>query len=157
MLRHPVTLWEKCYVCVCLVTQSCPTLCNPMDYSLPDSSVHGDSPGKNTEVGQSVQFSRTVVSDSLSPMDCSTPGFPVHHQLPELTQTQVHRVGDAWSGYPILSPGDLSDPEIKPRSPALQADSLQSEPPGKPKYCLVFKYWFFKTWYKFCMYPSCQM
>ena len=29
------------------------------------------------------------------PMCCSTPGFPVHHQLPELTQTHVHRVGDA--------------------------------------------------------------
>ena len=29
------------------------------------------------------------------PMDCSTPGFPVHHQLLELTQTHVHRVGDA--------------------------------------------------------------
>ena len=28
-------------------------------------------------------------------MDCSTPGFPVHHQLPELTQTHVHRIGDA--------------------------------------------------------------
>ena len=28
------------------------------------------------------------------PMDCSTPGFPVHHQLPELTQTHVHWVGD---------------------------------------------------------------
>ena len=28
-------------------------------------------------------------------MDCSTPGFPVHHQLPELAQTPVHRVGDA--------------------------------------------------------------
>ena len=34
------------HVCVWLVTQSCPTLCNPMD-----SSVHGDSPGKNTGVG----------------------------------------------------------------------------------------------------------
>ena len=30
-----------------------------------------------------------------NPMDCSTPGFPVHHQLPELAQTHVHRVGDA--------------------------------------------------------------
>ena len=29
------------------------------------------------------------------PMDCSTPGLPVHHQLPKLTQTPVHRVGDA--------------------------------------------------------------
>ena len=36
---------------LCLVTQSCLTLCNPMDYSLPGFSVHGDSPGKNTEVG----------------------------------------------------------------------------------------------------------
>ena len=31
--------------------QLCPTLCNPMDYSLPGSSIHGDSPGKNTDVG----------------------------------------------------------------------------------------------------------
>ena len=34
-----------------LVTQSCTTLCNPMDYSSPGSSVHEDSPGKNTGVG----------------------------------------------------------------------------------------------------------
>ena len=38
-------------VCVCLVTQSCPTLCDPMNCSLPGSSVHKDSPGKNTGVG----------------------------------------------------------------------------------------------------------
>ena len=30
-----------------------------------------------------------------NPMDCSMPGLPVHHQLPELAQTHVHRVGDA--------------------------------------------------------------
>ena len=36
---------------LCLVAQSCPTLCDPMDYSLPGSSVLGDSPGKNTGVG----------------------------------------------------------------------------------------------------------
>ena len=29
------------------------------------------------------------------PMNCSTPGFPVHHQLPELAQTHIHRIGDA--------------------------------------------------------------
>ena len=29
------------------------------------------------------------------PMDCSTPGFPVHHQRPEFTQTHIHQVGDA--------------------------------------------------------------
>ena len=35
---------------------------------------------------------------------------------------------DYWSGLPFLSPGDLPDPGIKPRSPALQADALPSEP-----------------------------
>jgi len=50
-----------------LVTQSCPTLCNPMD--------------------------------------CSSPGFPVHHQLPELTQTHVHWVSDAIQpSHPLSSP-----------------------------------------------------
>ena len=38
-----------------------------------------------------------------------------------------------WSGLPFPSPGDLSDPGIKPRSPTLQADALQSEPLGKPE------------------------
>ena len=37
--------------CVCLVIQSCLTLCDPMDCSPPGSSVHGDSPGKNTGAG----------------------------------------------------------------------------------------------------------
>ena len=38
-------------------------------------------------------------------MDCSTPGLPVHHQLPELTQTHVHRVGDAIQpSHPLSSP-----------------------------------------------------
>ena len=39
------------------------------------------------------------------PMDCSTPGFPGHHQLPELTQTHVHRVGEAiHPSHLLLSP-----------------------------------------------------
>ena len=38
-------------------------------------------------------------------MDCSTPGFPVHHQCLELTQTHVHRVGDAIQpSHPLSSP-----------------------------------------------------
>ena len=37
-----------------------------------------------------------------------------------------------WSGLSFPSPGDLPNPGIKPRSPALQADALTSEPPGKP-------------------------
>ena len=38
----------------------------------------------------SVQFSRSVVSDSLRPHEPHTPGLPVHHQFPESTQTHVH-------------------------------------------------------------------
>ena len=37
-----------------------------------------------------------------------------------------------WSGLPFPSPRDLPNPGIEPRSPALQADALSSEPPGKP-------------------------
>ena len=37
-----------------------------------------------------------------------------------------------WSGWPFFSPGNLHNPGIEPRSPALQADSLRSDPQGKP-------------------------
>ena len=75
------------YIVLCLVTQWCLTLCNPMDCSLPGSSAHWDSPGKNTGVG-----------------------------------------------YLALLLGNLCNPGIQPRFPALQADSLPSEPSGKPIY-----------------------
>ena len=38
-----------------------------------------------------------------------------------------------WSGLPFPSPGDPPNPGIEPRSPTLQADTLTSEPPGKPE------------------------
>ena len=53
------------------------------------------------------QFSCSVVSclTLCDPIDCSTPGFPVHHQLPQLAQTHVHWVGDAMQpSHPLLSP-----------------------------------------------------
>ena len=49
------------------------------------------------------QFSPSVMSDSLRPHELSTPGLPVHHQLPEFTQTHVHLVGDAIQPSPPLS------------------------------------------------------
>ena len=54
----------------------------------------------------SVQFSRSVVSDSLChPTDCSTPGLPIHHQLPEFTQTHVRRISNAVQpSHPLSSP-----------------------------------------------------
>ena len=48
---------------------------------------------------------------------------------------------ESWSGLPCPPPGDLPNPEIEPKSPALQADSLPSEPPGKPlRIVLIIKY-----------------
>ena len=51
-----------------------------------------DSREKNVTQFSSVARSCPTLCD---PMDCSTPGLPVHHQLPEFTQTHVHRAGDA--------------------------------------------------------------
>ena len=55
----------------------------------------------------SVQFSSVAQSclTLCDPMNCSTSGLPVHHQLPEFTQTHVHRVGDAIQpSHPLSSP-----------------------------------------------------
>ena len=55
----------------------------------------------------SVQFNSVTQSclTLCDPMDCSTPGLPVHHQLPEFTQTHVHWVGDAIQpSHPLSSP-----------------------------------------------------
>ena len=55
----------------------------------------------------SVQFSSVTQScpTLCDPMNCSTPGLPVHHQLPEFTQTHIHQVSDAiQTSHPLLSP-----------------------------------------------------
>ena len=56
---------------------------------------------------QIIQFSSVTQScpTLCDPMNCSMPGLPVHHQLPEFAQTHVHRVGDAIQpSHPLLSP-----------------------------------------------------
>ena len=73
--------------------------------------------------GESVSYS--VMSNSLQPL------WTVAHQDPlSLFSRQEY-----WSGLLLPTPWDLPNPGIKPRSPALQADSLPSEPPGR----LVYK------------------
>ena len=69
----------------------------------------------NCEVGQSCPT-------LCDPMDCSPPGSSVHG---------IFQARD-WSGLPFPSPGHLPNPGIEPGSPALQADVLLSELPGKP-------------------------
>ena len=62
---------------------------------------YSDTPGEEGLV----QFSHSVVSDSLDPIDCSMPGFPIPHHLPAPTQTHVHQVGDAIQpSHPLSSP-----------------------------------------------------
>ena len=59
------------------------------------------------KINFSVQFSSITQScpTFCDPMDCCTPGFPVHHQLPEPTQTHVHWVGEAIQpSHPLSSP-----------------------------------------------------
>ena len=59
------------------------------------------------------QFSSVTQSCPIlcHPMNSSTPGLPVHHQLQEFTQTQVHRVGDSTqSSHPLLSPSPTPNP-----------------------------------------------
>ena len=61
---------------------------------------------------QSVQFSSVAQScpTLCDPMNCSTPGLPVHHQLPEFTQTHAHRISDAIQTSHPLPPPSPSDP-----------------------------------------------
>ena len=77
---------------------------------------------------KSESVSHSVMSDSS--MDCSLPGASVHGIL----QARILE----WVAFP--SPEDLPNSRIKPRSPALWAHSLPSEPPGKPLWgVLLFK------------------
>ena len=74
----------------------------------------------------SVQFSGSVVSDSLNPMNHSTPGLPVHHQLPESTQTNVHCVGNAIEpSHPLSS---TSPPALSLSQQQLYGNKMDSLP-----------------------------
>ena len=102
-------------MCLCLIAQTCVTLCDSLDCSLPGSSVHGD---KNIEVV-------CVCAQSLSPVHLFATPWTVAHQVPlsmEFPRQEYQ------SGQPFPSPWDLPDPGIKLKSPALQEDSLPSEP-----------------------------
>jgi len=73
------------------------------------------SHGSGTTLRFSTQFSSVaqLCPTLCDPLDCSMPGFPVHHQLPELSQTQVHRVN------PLVHPPISSS--VVPFSSCLQS------------------------------------
>ena len=67
-------------------------------------------------------------SESLSHVRLFATSWTVaYHALPSMGFSSQ----EYWSGLPFPSPGDLPDPGVEPGSPALQADTLSSEPPGK--------------------------
>ena len=73
-----------------------------------------------------VQFSSVAQSclTLCDPVNCSTPGLPVHHQLPEFTQTHVHRVGDAIQpSHPLSSPSPPAPNPSQPQGPFLWVSS----------------------------------
>ena len=72
---------------------------------------------------------------SLSCIQLFATQWTVAHQAPLSMEFSRHEY--YWSGLPRPSPGDLPDLGIKPRSPELEADSLLSEPPGKPNLTIV--------------------
>ena len=74
---------------------------------------------------------------SLSLVQLFAAPWTVAHQAPP---SMGFSRQEYWSGLPFPSPGDLPDPGIEPRSPALQVDALTSEPPGKPIFSFKSNY-----------------
>ena len=100
---------------------------------------------QNSLCFSSVQFISVTQScpTLCDPMNCSTPGLPVHHQLQEFTQTHVHQVGDAIQPSHPLSPLFL----LPPISPSIRVFSNEST------LCMRWpKYWSFS----FSIVPSIE-
>ena len=101
-------------LCQMEVTQSCPTCCNPM-YCIVKVKVK-----------------------SLSRVRPFATPWTIAHQAPP---SMGFSRQEYWSGLPFPSPGNLPNPGIELRSPALQADALTSKPPGKPVEFFRPEYW----------------
>ena len=97
-----------------------------------------DSPGKNTGVGCNFLLQcMKVKSQSEVTQSCpllATSWTAAYKAPPSMGFSRQ----EYWGGLPFPSPGGLPNPGIEPRSPALQADTLPSEPPGKPSGHLIY-------------------
>ena len=132
-----------------------------MDCSLPGSSAHG--------IFQARIWNWVVISHSrvfptqgsnlhlLSLLHWQKNSLPLHHlKLKSLSRVRLFATPwtvaqqaplsmgfsrqEHWSGLPFPPPGDLPDSGIEHRSPALQADALTFEPPGKPIFACLYIY-----------------
>ena len=92
--------------------------------------IKQDTAGRIDDDGTQLAIGKVKVK-SLSrvrlcdPMDCGLVAYQAPLSMGFSRQ-------ECWSGLPLPSPGDLPNPGIEPGSPAMQADALPSEPPGKP-------------------------
>ena len=80
--RVRMQLYQQLCVALCLVTQLCPTLCDPMDCSPPGSSAHGDSPGKSIGVGCHALLQGILPTEGSNPglLHCSQILYHLSHQ-----------------------------------------------------------------------------
>ena len=74
---------------------------------------------------------RNIQNKNEFAQSCPTLCVPMDYSPTRLLRPWDFSRQESWSGLPFPSPGDLPNPGIKPPSPALQADDLPSEPPGK--------------------------
>ena len=81
-----------------------------------------------TSLPLSICFALSLSLKSLSRVRLFATPWTVAYQAPP---SMGFSRQECWSGLPFPSPGDLPNPGIEPRSPALQTDALPSEPPGK--------------------------
>ena len=114
-------------------SQPCPILWDPKDYSLPGSSVHGDSPHKRLEwIAMSSSRGSFQPTDKTQ-VSLTAGGF--------FTVWATKKTQEYWIGKPIPSPEDLPNSGIELGSPALQADSLPVEQPESTVQFGVIQKW----------------
>ena len=119
----PLLQWAM----LCLVTQLCPTLCDPMVCSPPGSSVHGDSPSKNTGVGcrsflqgifptqgsnPGLPHCRRILKPAELPGKCSEQGKLNH--IGKLYSYYGQEVRELWSYTHIQRPNWIENPSTNP-------------------------------------------
>ena len=98
-LRHGDLTSKVLCAVLCLVAQSCPTLCDSMDCSPPGSSVHGDSPDKNTGVGCHALL-QVIFPTEVSRIAGGFFFLPSeHHQSPRILECVAHPFS-WWTSWP---------------------------------------------------------
>ena len=103
-------VWRACspHAPLPLCTGASSFQCPVESLQLDDGTAKGDQSSLSVQLSSVAQSCPTL----CNPMNCSTPGLSVHHQLPEFTQTHVHQVGDAIQPSHLLS--SFSPPALNP-------------------------------------------